>query len=489
MSDKIQRSSDHPVLSPPGVPPGNQTRAKKATFWALLGASTILLALAVWVIWFLPSPNIASNSQTSIKPDHEDSRPPKAHQTRPSLQEATKARQRWYDQRAKAELQNISIWAGERYKQAISISDRALSSMEKGDFNAAVSDFLEASNILLTLIGDKAHILEQALTSGQAALEQGHSQKATARFNQALAIDPSNEMAKIGLKRAQTIKDVLEIFHKAKTEAVAGHLKRAHGMAVQALEIDPYFKPASKLLTQIEKRSKEQDFEKSLGTAISALAAGDFVKCRKHLERAARIRPGDEAVKELSIQLHTAEKQKSLSTFEAKAKRCCEKEDWAGAVALYERALSIDKRFLPALEGIEQAKRMLSLNNSLVEIISHPERLRDSGPLDDARKQVRIAMEIKNPGPLLAQRIQRASQVLSLATNPVPVTLLSDGQTQVTIFHVGRLGTFKNRTIALRPGKYILSGTRPGYRDVRVEFRVEAGKSHLPISITCEEKI
>ena len=46
--------------------------------------------------------------------------------------------------------------------------------------------------------------------------------------------------------------------------------------------------------------------------------------------------------------------------------------------------------------------------------------------------------------------------------------------TEVTIFHVGRLGSFADRVLQLRPGAYTAVGRRDGYRDILREFVVSA---------------
>jgi len=43
--------------------------------------------------------------------------------------------------------------------------------------------------------------------------------------------------------------------------------------------------------------------------------------------------------------------------------------------------------------------------------------------------------------------------------------------TDVSIYKVGKLGNFTETELTLRPGIYVAVGSRPGYRDVRLEFR------------------
>jgi hypothetical protein len=69
------------------------------------------------------------------------------------------------------------------------------------------------------------------------------------------------------------------------------------------------------------------------------------------------------------------------------------------------------------------------------------------------------------------------------------VELVSDGETQVTVFRVGRLGSFERRELELRPGTYTVMGSRVGYRDVRIDFRVAPEIELEPIVVRCEEPI
>jgi hypothetical protein len=75
------------------------------------------------------------------------------------------------------------------------------------------------------------------------------------------------------------------------------------------------------------------------------------------------------------------------------------------------------------------------------------------------------------------------------ARQPLPVTLTSDGETEVVIYHVGRLGRFIDQQLELRPGTYTAVGSRPGYRDVRREFRVQPGHPAAIVDIRCEEPV
>ena len=67
--------------------------------------------------------------------------------------------------------------------------------------------------------------------------------------------------------------------------------------------------------------------------------------------------------------------------------------------------------------------------------------------------------------------------------------LTSDSTTDVTLFRVAKLGVFDKTAVSLKPGRYIVAGTRMGFRDVRVEFTVTGQGLDQPISISCNEAI
>ena len=96
---------------------------------------------------------------------------------------------------------------------------------------------------------------------------------------------------------------------------------------------------------------------------------------------------------------------------------------------------------------------------------------------------------ISPSGPRLEDQKESLSRLLKRAATPLTVELRSDNRTEVSIFRVGALGTFDARQLKLRPGSYVALGSRPGYRDVRLEFRVAPEIDMQPIVVQCEEQI
>ena len=91
--------------------------------------------------------------------------------------------------------------------------------------------------------------------------------------------------------------------------------------------------------------------------------------------------------------------------------------------------------------------------------------------------------------PELAGKIERLQNMVAVARQPLQVELRSDGETQVTLYHVGRLGRFATHQLSLRPGTYTVTGARTGYRDVRRVFSLKPGDKMTIVDIRCEERL
>ena len=129
------------------------------------------------------------------------------------------------------------------------------------------------------------------------------------------------------------------------------------------------------------------------------------------------------------------------------------------------------------------------MHASLQGLIEQPDNLSDPANIQAATSLLLDVARISDRGPRLEEQKNELSRLLKRAATPVQVQLVSDNATDVAVFKVGQLGTFANRELSLRPGVYVAVGSRPGYRDVRVEFRVAPEVEMQPVVVRCEETI
>ena len=130
-----------------------------------------------------------------------------------------------------------------------------------------------------------------------------------------------------------------------------------------------------------------------------------------------------------------------------------------------------------------------ALHAQLQAYIDAPDNLSDPSNMQNATRLLLDLALVEPMGPRLEDQKNELSRLLKRAATPLPIRLVSDNLTEVSVFKVGRFGAFENRQLELLPGNYVAVGIRPGYRDVRVEFRVAPEVDMVPIVVQCEEQI
>ena len=156
---------------------------------------------------------------------------------------------------------------------------------------------------------------------------------------------------------------------------------------------------------------------------------------------------------------------------------------------VYQDILKIDPDLQFAKEGLATARTRAATHARLQALIDDPDNLSDDANMQSATRLLLDIARIEPMGPRLEDQKNELNRLLKRAATPLRVQLVSDNQTEVSVFKVGRFGNFDTRELELRPGNYVAVGIRPGYRDVRVEFRVAPEIDMQPVVVQCEEAI
>lgn len=227
----------------------------------------------------------------------------------------------------------------------------------------------------------------------------------------------------------------------------------------------------------------------AMSVGLSAVERGDFSGAREAFSQAASLRSDSTEAADALAHAEEELRLAKISDLRARAKTAEQEERWHDAVAEYTAALAIDSTLRFAQEGQRQARQRADLADRLGFHIRHPERLASDQVLDEARELIAEARQIEPGGPKLRQQIDNLDRQLQIASTPMRVTLVSDNLTEVMVYRVGRLGRFERHELSLRPGTYIVVGSREGYRDVRRQLEVVPDKTLEPLTVRCEEKI
>ena len=488
MDDAQQPSLTPPAeLRPPGHDrgPGAGSAPRRVGWWLTLAA---LLTMALAVVFVLPS---VLNPPTSAPESYESppAQPPPAENDTRARDRAQQTLQEFLRLRARMELDNAPAWAGPGWSESAELAASGDRRFAQRQFAAAGRDYLAALERLKVLQAGRDTRLKEALEQGRRALDADDTDGALAAFADAQLIEPEHPEALAGVAAANRRAAALEQMSTGRAAEAADDLATAQGAYRQAAAADPDYAPARAALERVDLEIRARKFTAAMSAALNALDAGRSGVASQALAEAERLRPGDPAVRDARARLQAFQARSALQRLQREAKARVREEDWQAAVAVYRKALAVDPAAAFARTGLQRAEERVKLHAQFDHYLDSPGRLYSANPLANAHKLLAAVPRAPSDEPRLGEKIGRLQALVETAARPVKVMLDSDGQTNVVIYHVGRLGRFETHQLELRPGDYTVVGSRPGYRDVRRVIRVRPGAPLPPVSIRCEESI
>ena len=483
-----------PKLTPPDAVTVTEPKPSRLVPMLIVGAGLLLAVLALFVL-FLPLGRETQRVETpaataevpgvAAKPSPQEGAQPDAE----AEQEIEALIGDWLHKQAEAEAENIAAWGGQAYADAVALAEECERLLGKQEHLAAFESCTRAIDELDGLMTAKPALLEQSLLAGKQALDNGDAATAAGRFHEALAIDAGNVQALAGLQRAGNLPQVLRLVKDGTELEAAGDVQGAVLAFRAAVDLDPDYPPAREGRERVEALLADRAFQQAMSKALQELSAGRLSSAAKALQQAAAIRPGDPAVSDLEKQLESRRLVVQLDDLRREADRHEQAERWPEALRACEKALALDARASFAASCKERVSQRIDLDQRIQAFLDKPERLFEDAPLDVARQLIAIASGITPRGPRLAGQIKRLDELIIEAEAEVEVVIKSDGETEISIFHVGRLGRFLEKRLILRTGDYTATGSRNGYRDTRQTLAVRPGSGTLVFTVLCEEPI
>lgn len=376
----------------------------------------------------------------------------------------------------------------EDYEQAFSLASEGRYFLDSGSFFEAKTRF-EGARDRLTVIKTKLEaFVERQLVEGQAALAGGHSVEAMNIFNGILEIEPDNETARQGAKRAETLDQVYPMLAEAAQLEEEGRLVEANDYYVRAFELDNQSARAQQGMHRTARLVKDQAFNGALADAQKAALEDNWFAAIEAYDRALAVYPEHEAVKELREEAKVLEFNARLSAAMDKAVEFENAREWELARDSYLEALDIDDGHQPARDGLLRTGKMIRTllrYEKLLELALLETR---GGDFQASIRYFNEAMNIKPDYLPMEGDALRLKQYLDAQSRPVSITILSDEKTYVSISGYELLGKLRQKTLQIMPGKYRIVGRRKGYEDVTISLQVVAGQELPPIEVIASKK-
>ncbi|MBU2675949.1 MAG: hypothetical protein KJP16_02620, partial [Gammaproteobacteria bacterium] len=387
------------------------------------------------------------------------------------------------------EQRGVQRWAGVPFSRAQELYAAGDKAYLERDYVAAERLYLDAISVVEPLFDRIEPEFEKALTAAEAAFEAGDRPEALRAYELAVAITPNHPVARAGYERARNLESVLQLVDQGLEYEEQLELDAAETSFQQAVSIDPQWVPAVDGLARVQRTRLQLEFDQRMTEGLDALVSGDYPAARAAFRMAQRLIPGSPEPADGLLQVEQGLQLEGINVLEQEALSLEQDEHWEAVATTYEEILKIDGNLSFAIDGLAHAREMGALHKTLDDYISDPDKLSVPSVMQKATLLVVDITRKPEIGPRLAAQRDELSRLLKRAVTPVPVEMVSDNVTDVSVYKIGNLGNFTSRELALRPGTYVAVGSRPGFRDVRLEFRVAPEIDMQPIVVRCEERI
>jgi len=383
----------------------------------------------------------------------------------------------------------VDRWGGQEYLDVLDIYAAGDAAYLDKNYRLAGERYRQASTQLEPFFSRIEQEFDKALAAAEAAFEDENPTDAVRLFDLAVSITPGNRRAEDGFARARNLADVLALVDQAEVFESDLELDAARLAFEKALELDEQWKPASNGLARINEAIRSMSFEQRMTEGFDALASGNFESARAAFNAARKLNPNSGQPGDGLLQVDQEIRLSDIRRLEQVAANQEDAEQWQAAIATYQDVLKIDPDLQFANEGLSRARSRAALHDKLAHYIDDPDTLNDQVAMQTATQLLLDVTRMQPIGPRLTDQKNELSRLLKRAATPLSVRLVSDNMTDVAIYKVGRFGNFSSQEIELRPGRYVAVGSRPGYRDVRVEFRVSPEVEMEPVVVQVEEPI
>ena len=354
-------------------------------------------------------------------------------------------------------------------------------------FDEAISEYELALEEIEQLLDDVNTQFNHWVEQGTQALQDRDHETSLDAWTRAQAIKPLDLEVQAKLARVQLLPRVNELIRESDRAKIREDWAQALEYLNEVTNLDPLTLGIAARREEILERITSQDLNDALTAGHEQLAGNNYDSAEQIFEEILVDYPENTAAQ---TGLQQVRRERLAAKIEALRVEALEKEnalDMRGALKIYDEALALDNSLQFATEGRERVFEIISVVNDMNDTLNDPHALSADDAYDEAKETLETAQSHRGHSDEYDKLLQSFADLVSYAGTQLPVVLISDEKTEVTLTTSHRIGSFQRHELTLRPGRYTLHGSRDGWVDIRKEFIVQQDMD--PVSIVCEEQI
>ena len=373
------------------------------------------------------------------------------------------------------------------YDEIIDAANQADGAFGRREYELAINQYRDATTRLSEYVYEQETEFEKAFETGYDALVNRELNLARESLGRAQEIKPNDQSMSHVMVRLEKLPEVNSLIREAERAKIREEYEQAELLLSQAREVDPETREIDERIRELQQIQRDDEYRLVLTQAHAARTANDLQLAKRQFESALRMRPGDPAATTGLNDVVNRLGNTTIGEWKEAAERYERDGDLRSAMEAYAEVLKIDGNLQFALDGYERTQTTIRIFSAIERILADPDSLSSNKAFEAAQLTLQDAREHEAVDSTYRAKVNRLAELVKVASKPLPIVLVSDNEMEVRLATVGDLGPFDRKELKLRPGRYLLTGSGNGCRDVRKTIIVAEGMD--PIAIVCNEPI
>lgn len=383
----------------------------------------------------------------------------------------------------------FGLWNPAMAQEIARLKANALDDFSLGLYDDALHNLTQARRGAERESAARAQALSQLRSQAAEALARDDADAARLHLAEALRLAPDDSEFLAMADQAERLPKVLDFIKAADIAKAENRPEQEIANLEQALALAPDRPGLADRAVDLHERLGRTAFSRAIAQGVAAVENGDVAAARQALGNAQSLDPQHSDAIALAAQLTRLERQLALRQALGAAQAAQDRDAWGEALGEFTRAASLDPNNAKAVAGRDQARRIVAADNGLDQYLSQPHRLASPDIAQQAKAALAEAWELAPASTNLTAKTDRLGDLVAAYGRDVMVRVVSDGQTQVVVRGIGKVGMVQEKTISLKPGDYVFEGLRPGFRSKLVKASVPPDARDFTIRVICDDPI
>jgi len=383
----------------------------------------------------------------------------------------------------------FDAWNPGAKKEILAERDKAASQFAQAEYNAALSELKKSEDRAKRELKAYAAAFEKEFKSAQAFYIANDYEAAKWRIDAALKLQPENAGAMRLKSKIDGLPAVLKLIEAATIARVENNLAAEAKHLEELIKLDPNRAEHKSRLVEVKKSLREEAFAKHIQNGLEHVENQNLKKAREQLSAAKKLYKTRTELDYLNDQVVRLGRDLKVEKFITDARAAARSDDWVKAEARYAEAGKLVPDKQEVVQGRKLARQIIDATNEVTNHLSSPNRLSSLNVAKLVEGLLKSTRDIQTFSTSLAAKAKQLSNLLDDYSQPIPVRVISDGKTFVSVRGVGQVGKVKQKEIKLRPGKYVFEGERAGYKNKSVEITIEPSSFLSKVQVYCDEPI